>query len=72
MLDLTTKLGVVALMCSSKNETEWNANCDAVKAANGGYPDFWYMEIIVSGLAQEVAISWGDPKAMDIKIEAVS
>jgi len=44
---------VTKLMRSSKNESEWNANCDKVKAACGGYPSFWYTEIIMSGLADE-------------------
>lgn len=67
--DLTTQDGVVKLMRSSKDSREWNANCDAVKAANSGdYPDFWYVTIMMSGLAQEVADRWGDPTAMNIKI----
>lgn len=41
---------VVDLMKSSKNSDEWNANCDRVKAACGGYPDFWFASIIMSGL----------------------
>jgi len=52
--DLTTKQGVIALMESSKTPAEWNANCDAVKAANGGYPSFWYSEIVMGGLADRV------------------
>jgi len=29
-------------MMSSKDERGWSANCDQVKAANGGdYPTFW-------------------------------
>lgn len=51
MLDLTTPQGVVALMSSSQNEHEWNKNCNAVKAANSGYPNFWYEKIILSGIA---------------------
>lgn len=44
---------VITLMKSSKNEEDWDKNCDKVKAACGGYPDFWYPEIIVSGLCDE-------------------
>jgi len=44
---------VVDLMKSSKNEQEWNDNCDKVKKACGGYPDFWYPAVIMSGLAKE-------------------
>lgn len=57
--DLTTEDGVVALMRQSKSEIEWNSNCDKVKEANGNkYPGFWYLWIIVSGLAYEVQDSW--------------
>lgn len=42
---------VINLMKSSKSHQEWNANCDTVKKAHGGgYPDYWYQEIILSGL----------------------
>ena len=49
---------VVDLMRSSKSEAEWNANCDAVKKACGGYPDFWYRAIVLSGVAAEVSARW--------------
>ena len=42
---------VLELMKSSKNEREWNDNCDKVKKACRGYPDFWYKEIVQSKLA---------------------
>lgn len=41
------------LMRSSKTENEWNENCDKVKKEFNGYPDFWYMDIIMSGLLNE-------------------
>ncbi len=44
------KIQVMQLMCSSRNKTEWNDNCQKVKAACGGYPDFWFKAIIQSGL----------------------
>lgn len=46
-------------MRSSKNETEWNNNCDTVKGANNnGYPSWWYAEIIMSGIYSETAKNW--------------
>jgi hypothetical protein len=46
---------VINLMASSKNETDWNNNCDKVKKAYKGlYPDFWYSEIIQSGLIKKI------------------
>jgi len=57
--NLTTKEGVVSLMKSSKNESEWNANCDKIKKINnGGYPEFWYETVLASGLMNQVSVSW--------------
>ena len=50
---------VVKLMGSSKSESEWNSNCDKVKAAIGGYPDFWFGAIIQSGLLNETRSKYG-------------
>lgn len=59
MPDLTSIDGVKALMSSSKNESQWNENCDKVKAANDNkYPDFWYAQIISSGLINTAKASW--------------
>lgn len=49
---------VIELMKSSKNEQEWNANCNKVKLANNGYPDFWYSSIIASGIYAETAANF--------------
>ena len=46
------KQQVIDLMKSSKNSQEWNDNCDKVKKACNGYPDWWYVEIVISGIAQ--------------------
>lgn len=53
-----TEEQVVSLMESSKSESEWNANCNKVTVACGGYPDFWYASIVLSGLVGRVAMSW--------------
>jgi len=45
-----TEKEVIELMSSSKNEAEWNENCDKVKKACNGYPSFWYGAIVLSGL----------------------
>jgi hypothetical protein len=46
---------VLDLMRSSKNSKEWNVNCDTIKKAhNNNYPDWWYQEVILSGLCDEV------------------
>jgi hypothetical protein len=53
------KSDVVSLMESSKSESEWNNNCDKVKDACNGYPDYWYREIIMSGLCDRVSSRFG-------------
>ncbi len=47
------KQEVIDLMRSSKSKQEWNANCDKVKKACGGYPDFWYPEVIATNLCDQ-------------------
>lgn len=54
-----TENEVVSLMESGQSDAEWNHNCDKVKAACGGYPDFWYEKIILSGLARRVMARHG-------------
>ena len=44
---------VVNLMGSSISEKAWNSNCDKVKKSCGGYPDFWFAAIVISGLMQK-------------------
>lgn len=49
------KQEVLDLMRSSSNNQEWNKNCDTVKEAhNNSYPSYWYVEVILSGLCDEV------------------
>ena len=57
--DLTNRDNVVALMLSSTSESDWNDNCDKVKAANGGsYPSFWYQAIVWSGVLDRTRLQW--------------
>ena len=57
---------VVQLMDSSKSRAEWDANCDKVKGACGGYPDFWYEAIVNSGLASHKARSFGQSAGIQV------
>ncbi|MHC4620123.1 MAG: hypothetical protein ACYTEQ_20440 [Planctomycetota bacterium] len=60
---------VVKLMESSTSDTEWDENCDKVKAAfNGNYPPFWYSAILASGVAQRTTESYGS----DAKIRIIA
>lgn len=61
---------VSALMESSQTEQEWNNNCDKVKKACNGYPNFWFEVIIMSGLAGRVTARFG--KDDKIHIEPIS
>lgn len=58
MNDLTTIDGVKKHMLESTSEKDWNRRCDEVKAANGGYPQFWFVEIMMSGLAAQSKANW--------------
>ena len=62
-----TQQEVVKLMESSRSEAEWNANCDKVKKAFGGYPDWWYGTIVLSGVAARIAAKFGG--TAEIKIQ---
>jgi hypothetical protein len=55
---------VINLMKSSMSEAEWNANCDKVKKACGGYPDFGYEAVVLSGLANTTAANYS--RSVDI------
>ena len=58
---------VYELMKSSKSEEEWNKNCDIVKSRCNGYPDFWWNEIIASGLAKKTMEKFGSSPEIKIK-----
>ena len=50
---------VCDLMASSRSEKEWNSNCSKVKAEFGGtYPEFWFKEVIQSGLLSRTQLKW--------------
>ena len=57
---LTTPEGVKKLMLSSRTPDEWDNNCDKVKAANNGYPDFWFSTIIIGGILHQVQQTWNE------------
>lgn len=56
--NLTTPEGVKAYMSQATSEQDWNNRCDAVKRANGGYPDFWYATIVLSGVMSATSQNW--------------
>lgn len=53
------KQEVIDLMNGSRSEDEWNTNCNTVKKACGGYPEFWHEAIVDSGVASQVAKNFG-------------
>lgn len=56
--ELSTPEQVIDLMSGSQSEQEWNNNCDKVKAAFKGYPDWWYEKIILSGVLAQTQQNW--------------
>ncbi len=55
-------------LSNTKNDSEWNAACDDIKKAHGGYPHDWWPKVMQSGLAAKVAANWGQPDAFEIKV----
>lgn len=53
-----TRQQVKDFMEESKSPQEWNDNCDHIKTVFGGYPDFWYSAIIMSGLYDATRLRW--------------
>ena len=53
-----TKEEVVSLMKNSKSSQEWNENCDKVKKAFNGYPNWWYLTIVQSGVYAQAKATW--------------
>ncbi len=60
---------VIAVMESSRTESEWKANCLYIKARCGGYPTFWYEAIVLSGLADQTSARWGGDAAIHVYFE---
>lgn len=50
-------------LATTVNASEWNAICDAVKKAHGGYPDDWYKRVVLSGLARAAELRQGRTEA---------
>jgi hypothetical protein len=49
---------VVSLMNSATSEKDWNNKADQVKRSCGGYPDFWYRAVIMSGVLVRANLRW--------------
>lgn len=50
---------VIALMESSTSEVEWNSNAEMIKVACGGYPSFWFKDIVMGGVLRRTVAKWG-------------
>ena len=55
------KAEVIELMKTSKSNLEWNINCDIVHDKCGGYPAYWFTEMIVNELLLNVSKTWTTP-----------
>lgn len=53
-----TREEVVDLMASSNSEDDWNTKADLVIEACGGYPEFWFGAVILSGLMRRTSANW--------------
>lgn len=61
-----TRDEVIKLMESSESTRDWNANCDRVKAACGGYPNWWFEEFLLSGRANRIMGRFGESAAIRV------
>lgn len=59
MIDVSTPAKLLAYMRETTSTADWNLRCDKVKAANGGYPPFWFETMILSGEADEILGKFG-------------
>lgn len=57
---------VKALMESATSREDWDAKCDQVKKACGGYPQFWFPLIVMSGLASRVMNSFSESAEIQV------
>ncbi len=63
---MMSKQEVIMLMETSTSAQEWNDNCDKVKAACDGYPDFWWETMITSGVADRILARFGESTKLKI------
>lgn len=68
-MNLTT--GELARINACQTAQEWQAICDAVKAARkGAYPPDWFPVVLQSGLCDRVVKRWGG--SAEIKVTTIS
>jgi hypothetical protein len=65
--NLTIEQDVTEYMAQARSEDDWNARCEAVKEANNGYPAFWFVAIVLSGLAGKTAANFGGSAELNIR-----
>lgn len=41
-----------------QNSIDWNNKCDEVKNHYGDYPEWWFNDVIISGLLNEIVRGW--------------
>ena len=47
------------LLASATTAMEWKNACEQIKIAHGGYPNWWWEEIKMSGFADSVLSKFG-------------
>jgi hypothetical protein len=70
MIDLATIEGAKALLSTCLDTFDWRMACNAIKYANGGgYPSWWFAEIVESGFGDSINGRWG--KGMKIRVAEI-
>jgi len=54
-----SKEQALSILEATKSEQEWNNAIDhQIKPAFGGYPEWWFFEVVMSGFAHRVSSQW--------------
>ena len=54
------KNAILARLDASTSRRQWNEICAEVKSYYGGYPAWWFPDVILSGIAQRGANRFSD------------
>lgn len=63
------KKEVMELLESVQTYKQWADACDKIKRAHGyGYPDYWFKDVLQSGMADRILGRFGESTQMRIEI----
>ena len=64
-----TKDEVIDLLEKCQSSEDWRIACRIIKEEHeNGYPDFWWKEVILSGVGDRIAARWGSDMQLHVRI----